>query len=147
MRLKNCLPLLLTLCLLPAAGRAELATLTVHVNGALPPTGNLEVSVFDSDQAFLKDPWSQQNGQISEDGSSTVAFAAVPEGDYAVVVVHDANGNNTYDNGFLGFGAERFGYTVNADNIRWYRFMFGRPGFDETKFSVSGDTEVTIDLE
>jgi uncharacterized protein (DUF2141 family) len=141
------LTLTLILGMTPTVVLAELATVTVHVRGALPPTGVLEISLFNSAETFMKEPWLQQQGQIDEDGNSTVSFAALPEGDYAVIVVHDANANNTYDNGFLGFGAERYGYTVNEDNLHWYRFMFGRPDFDETRFTVNGDVEVTVDLD
>ena len=54
---------------------------------------------------------------VNDGGPAWVDRACVPNGEYAVIVVHDANDNRKLDNGFLGFGAERFAevYLVLAD--------------------------------
>lgn len=147
MSLKKLLSTLLALCLFPAMSQAELLKLTVHITGIDPAAGNLEISLFDSEENFLKKPWSQKSGKISEDGTSTVSFSALPAGEFAVVVVHDANGNNKLDNGFLGFGAESYAYSENPENLRWYRFLFGKPGFEETVFEMTESMELTIALD
>lgn len=147
MSMKNLLGAFLFLCLFPIFSQAELLKLTVHVTGIEPAEGNLEISLFDSDENFLKKPWSQKAGTIANDGTSTVSFSALPKGEFAVVVVHDANGNNRLDNGFLGFGAEKFAYTENPENLRWYRFLAGKPGFDEAVFDLNESMEITIDLD
>ena len=132
MSLKKLLCTLLVLCLFPVAGQAELPKLTVHITGIDPAEGNLEVSLFDSAENFLKQPWSQKAGTIAEDGSSTVSFAALAEGEYAVVVVHDANGNNKLDNGFLGFGAENVQGVMVAG--------LGAGGEGHTSFTIASPT-------
>lgn len=147
MSLKKLLAMLLVFCIFPIVGQAQLLKLTVNITGIDPAEGNLEVSLFDSEEDFLKKPWSQKVGKIAEDGTSTVSFSALPAGEIAVVVVHDANGNNKLDNGFLGFGAESFAYTENPENARWYRFLFGRPAFEEAVFEISESTEITISLD
>lgn len=147
MSLKKLLATLLVFCIFPIVGQAQLLKLTVNITGIDPAEGNLEVSLFDSEEDFLKKPWSQKVGKIAEDGTSTVSFSALPAGKIAVVVVHDANGNNKLDNGFLGFGAESFAYTENPENARWYRFLFGRPAFEEAVFEISESTEITISLD
>lgn len=147
MSLKKLLAMLLVFCIFPIVGQAQLLKLTVNITGIDPAEGNLEVSLFDSEEDFLKKPWSQKVGKIAEDGTSTVSFSALPAGKIAVVVVHDANGNNKLDNGFLGFGAESFAYTENPENARWYRFLFGRPAFEEAVFEISESTEITISLD
>lgn len=147
MSLKKLLATLLVFCFFPIVGQAELLKLTVNITGIDPAEGNLEVSLFDSEEDFLKKPWSQKVGKIAEDGTSTVSFSALPAGEIAVVVVHDANGNNKLDNGFLGFGAESFAYTENPENARWYRFLFGRPAFEEAVFEISESMEITISLD
>ena len=147
MSLKKLLATLLVFCIFPIAGQAQLLKLTVNITGIDPAEGNLEVSLFDSEEDFLKKPWSQKVGKIAEDGTSTVSFSALPAGEIAVVVVHDANGNNKLDNGFLGFGAENFAYTENPENARWYRFLFGRPAFEEAVIEISESTEITISLD
>ena len=76
------------------------------------------------------------------DGSFEAEFAGLEEGEYAIVVVHDANGNGVYDAGLFGFGGESVGYSNNVSS--W----FGRPGFEADKFTVdpAGQT-ITINLD
>ena len=127
--------------LLPVTALAELPSLTVTVNGA-EPAGTLEISLFDSADNFLKQTYEQKPCKPADDGSCTVRFAALEEGEYAVVVVHDANDNKKLDNGFLGFGAEPFAYSNGATNP-----LFGRADFDDAKFTVDGATEIEIRLD
>lgn len=137
----------LALTFIPSLLLADLPSLTVNVTGIDPTEGTLEISLFNSEETFLKKPWSQMEGAIAQDGTSSVRFSAMTEGEYSVVVVHDANGNNKLDNGFLGFGAESFAYSENPDHIRWYRFLFGRPAFEETTFELTDSMEITIELD
>lgn len=131
----------ISIALLPGLCLAELPSLKVSVTGALPATGNVEVSVFNSAESFMKTTYLQRSGAVSAEGTWSTVFASLEEGEYAVVVVHDANENRRLDNGLFGFGGERYGYSNNAWSI------FGRPNFDDAKVSVSGQVEVTIDLD
>jgi uncharacterized protein (DUF2141 family) len=82
----------------------------------------------------------QESGEPDESGQFTAKFAGLEEGEYAVVV-HDENGNDTYDSGILGFGSEGLGYSKNV------RPWFFRPDFEEVKFMIEGETtEITIEL-
>ena len=109
---------------------------------ALPATGTVEVSLFNSEESFMQEVYIQKSGQVSESGEFTAEFAGLEEGEYAVVAVHDENGNQAYDSGFLGFGKEGLGYSNNV------RPWFGRPDFEETKFSVKTErTEIEITLD
>lgn len=119
----------------------EVADIIVHVVHAEPPTGTLEISLFASTEDFLARPFLQTSGPVNPDGSHVARFGKVPYGDYAVVVVHDANDNGKLDNGFLGFGGERYAYSNDASTL------FGRPDFDQVKFAVKGETRVEITLE
>lgn len=132
----------LLLTLAPALSTADDTTLTVNVMGAEPPTGTVEVSVFDSAETFLKQPYIQMPCRPAEGGSCRVTFSTLLAGDYAVVVVHDANDNRKLDNGFLGFGAEGFAYSNGASNP-----LFGRASFEDAKISISGPTEIEISLD
>ena len=135
-------PALFSLALFPAVAAAELPSLTVTVTDADPATGTIEVSVFDSAETFLEQTYLQQSCTPNDDGSCTVSFAAMDEGEFAMVVVHDANDNQKLDNGFLGFGAESFAYSNNASNP-----LFGRASFDDAKFSVNESMEIEISLD
>jgi uncharacterized protein (DUF2141 family) len=125
----------------PALALAELPGIRVVVSNLSPATGTVEVSLFDSEETFLKEPYLQESGAAGEDGVFETRFVGLAEGEYAVVVVHDANGNGILDNGFLGFNGENYGYSNNL------KPWFGRPGFEKAKVSVTlPDTLVEIDL-
>jgi len=126
---------------LPTLTFAALPTLIVNVTDAVPSVGEIEVTVFDSAENFMTNVYLQESGAPDETGQFTANFAGLEEGEYAVVVVHDENGNEAYDAGILGFGSEGLGYSNNV------RQWFSRPDFQEVKFKVEGDTtEIMIEL-
>ena len=134
---------LLSICAvtLPGLAMAALPSLTVHVTNAIPSQGQIEVTLFDSAESFMIEVALQESGPPDENGEFTATFAALDEGDYAVVVVHDENDNKTYDAGILGLGSEGLGYSNNV------RPWFSRPDFDEVKIRVEGEsTEITVEL-
>ena len=134
--------LLAILFFLPAPVHAQLAKLTVVVSGLEPSTGTVEVSVFNSAETFMQKPLLQSSKKADGRSESTVEFAGLLEGSYAVVVVHDANGNGVLDSGFLGMGGEHYAYSNDASS--W----LGRPGFEAASFSVGKeDVEILIGLE
>ena len=126
----------------PITTLATSPTLTVRISNALPATGTVEVTLFNSEETFLHEIYLQQSGEVSESGEFTANFVGLEEGEYAVVVIHDENGNNAYDSGFLGFGKEGLGYSKNAQP--W----FGRPDFNDVKLTIDSElTEIEIRLD
>lgn len=141
MRFKRFLrSVVLTTALCPAAAFSESPQIDVEVLNLEPATGTVEVSLFDSADSFLVKPLRQQSGKAGENGTFSTSFDDVPKGDYAVVVVHDANDNNTLDLGFLGFGGECHSYSNDA------RPLLGRPAFEDAKFTV-GNTPLSITID
>ena len=133
---------LLLLMLSPALALAELSSVKVRVSNISQATGNVEITLFDSAESFLNEVYLQQSGMADEEGRFEVEFSGLPDGEYAVVVVHDANDNGKLDNGFLGFGGESYGYSNNA------KPWFGRPDFEDVKFTVDqGERLVEIDFD
>ena len=120
---------------------AALPALTVVVNGLEPATGTVEVSLFDSADNWRKEPYLQQKGPALEGGTFETSFAALPEGVYAIIVVHDANGNEKLDRGFLGLFGESYGFSGDADG--W----FFQPSFDRAKFEFRDDKTIEIRLD
>src|SRR3989304_4457747 len=90
--------------LMPLLAEAQLSRLTVTVHGLVPATGTLEVSLFNSAETFMHQPFLQRSVPVTGKEEITVEFAGMLEGEYAVVAVHDENGNGLLDTGFLGFG-------------------------------------------
>ena len=143
MRFTQYIKLALFMSLLsPALALADLPSVRVVVSGLPPATGTVEISLFDSAESFMVEPYLQQSGTAGEDGSFETEFVSLPDGEYAVVVVHDANDNGELDSGFLGFGGEGYGFSNNAQS--W----FGWPDFEDAKIMVDQPaTLVEIDLD
>jgi len=118
----------------------RLPRLTVKVAGLAPETGSVEVSLFNSAETFMLEPFFQESGVPDKDGNVEVLFLNVFEGEYGVVVVHDENANSLYDAGFLGFGAEPVGYSNDA--APW----LGRPSFEDVSFDVQESMEISINM-
>lgn len=130
-----------TILLFPLCAKAALPTITVRVTHPGVTTGTVEVSLFNSAETFMKKPFLQFSGEPDKDGAYTATFSSVPEGEYAVVVVHDENNNGTLDRGFLGLGGESYAFSNGA------RPLFGWPDFDDAAFKVDQSVEVDIELD
>lgn len=133
--------MLLLALLAPSPGLAQVADLKVRVLGANTQEGSVEVSLFNSAETFMREPFLQMAGQHVENGAFEADFAAVPTGDYAVVVVHDENGNGKLDNGLFGIGGEGYGFSNDA------RPLLGWPDFGDAAVSVGEDTIIEIELD
>lgn len=120
----------LLLSIIPLAAWGQMPSVKLTVSGADPATGTIEATLFNSAQDFLLQAHLQKSGEVAEDGTFEAEFAGLEEGEYAIVVVHDANDNGVFDAGLLGFGGESVAYSNNAST--W----LGRPGFDDAKFTV-----------
>jgi len=142
LRKKLLFPLASFAMLAPSLAIAQLSGLTIQITNALPATGSVEVTLFNSKESFMKEAYLQQVHAMDENDTFTVTFPGVEEGEYAVVVVHDENGNEKYDAGFLGIGAENLGYSNNV------RPLLGRPDFDDIKVTVGPEPkEIEIQLD
>jgi uncharacterized protein (DUF2141 family) len=142
MKFNRFLPLMAFLSLLnPGMARADLAAIRVVVSDLSPMAGTVEISLFNSAQSYLKEPYLQEAGVPDENGTVEVSFPDLREGEYAVVVVHDANDNGKLDKGFFGLGGESYGYSNGAQG--W----LGQPSFEKVKVTVTApETRIEIEL-
>ena len=135
-------PSMFYLLLLPSAMAAEVPSLKVVVTGMEPLTGTVELTLFDSEETFMKEPRLQQKGVPDENGEFSWDLVVLPKGQYALVAVHDANDNGQLDRGFLGFGGESYGFSNNVSS--W----FGWPDFSDAAVTVdSTGMELLIQLD
>ncbi len=130
---RSCMVMFASLMLMPLLAQAQLYRLTVTVHDLVPATGTLEVSLFNSAETFMHQPFLQRSEPVAGKEQITVEFAGLLEGEYAVVAVHDENGNGALDTGFLGFGGENFAYSNDA--ATW----LGRPNFEAARFTLGAD--------
>lgn len=121
-----------------AAGNAPAATLTVEVQQVVAP-GDLMIAVFDQPGQWLKQPLRGLR-QAAVAGTMTVQVPDLPDGDYAVSLFVDRNGNAKLDSNAIGLPTEPYGFSNDATG------NFGPPGFEQARFSVKGDTRAVIHL-
>ena len=70
----------------------------------------------------------------------TVSFEDVPDGDYAVMLFHDIDGDETLDRNLLGVPREPWTGSLIGP-------VFGAPGWDDVRFEVDGgDVVLTLSL-
>jgi uncharacterized protein (DUF2141 family) len=121
----------------------DTGTLTVRVTGARNTKGKIGVALFQDAQGFPDDTSKavrQQSVEIdSNTRSAQVTFKDVPQGTFAVSVLHDENGNGKMDKNFVGIPKEGYGASNNPKKKK------RAPTFDEAKFSLN-TSEQTIEI-
>ncbi|MDB4973827.1 MAG: hypothetical protein JWN48_2168 [Myxococcaceae bacterium] len=130
-------------CLALAAYGAEaqqpLATVTIKVAGFRGVEGVALVTLYDSEQSWLKVPKAIQVVRAKITGPTlTIEFKDVKPGTYAVSVIHDENTNNELDMRWLPWPKplEGVGISNDPDN------KAGPPKWETAKFAVAESTSV-----
>ncbi len=123
-----------------ASAFSQQHSLTVVIRNVKETKGKIAVALFNSENDFTKKGW---KGEITTAiaGEVQVTFNDIPNGEYAISVMHDANENNELDSNAFGIPKEGFGFSNDAMG------MFGPPSFEKAKFNFSGQSKVTINLK
>jgi uncharacterized protein (DUF2141 family) len=116
----------------------ESNTLTVRVENAKDDTGKMVYSLSTEDQFMKAAPLMAASVEI-KDGVAIAVFENVPSGAYAVMVLHDKNGNERMDFDTNRMPTEAYGMSNNP-------MSYGPPTWDDAKIQVSKDTEITVRL-
>lgn len=100
--------------------------------------GIIYLSLHDNADSFPSDDKKAvKTGKIEKfDTTAEFTFSGLKEGDYAISIFQDLNGNEEMDTNMLGIPKE----PVGASNMT----SLGRPKFSKCKFNVSEDSTVTI---
>jgi uncharacterized protein (DUF2141 family) len=118
-------------------------TLTVRVMGARNTKGKIGVTLFRNAQGFPDDTSKAIRRESVEIDPNTmsaqVTFKDLPQGTFAVSVLHDENGNGKMDKNFVGMPKEGYGASNNPKKKK------RPPTFDEAKFSLNSE-EQTIEI-
>lgn len=121
---------------------AAAADLVVDIVGLASNSGDVHVAVYDKAEAFPTSDGMLKETQVPVAGKRASArFTGLPTGKYAVAVYHDENGNDEFDQGFLGIPLEEYGFSNDA------AVFFGPPSFDAAGFEVRApETRIEIRL-
>ncbi len=129
------------MALMPLAASA--ATLTIKVENISRKGGVLRLSLYG--EASWPDDKSEPivSANVPALAPETViTFSSLKPGVYGVKTYQDANGNEKFDQNWLGWPLERYGFSRDA------RPFLSAPGFSRTKFTLpEGETAIVINLQ
>jgi uncharacterized protein (DUF2141 family) len=108
------------------AQQTNRASIKITVTGLKSDDGNVRVSVYNTEQNWLKESVYKSTVIISNKKSEWI-LENVPYGDYAVTVFHDENSNGDIDTGFMRIPKEPYGFSNNA------KASFGPPKWSDAK--------------
>lgn len=123
-------------------GAAQQHTLKMEIKGVTSAQGQVSAALYPDQNSFLKfDKVFKSVSVKAVKGVTALTIKDIPDGNYAVAVFHDKNGNGKLDTNFLGIPTE----PVAFSNAKMK--TFGPPKFNECAFPIKKDTEITISFE
>jgi uncharacterized protein (DUF2141 family) len=132
------------LVLLPQANANLNGNLSVNIDGFNNQKGQVCLSLFSSSKGFPDNGKRAIKAQCIKIGQipQTVIFPNLKAGNYAVAVIHDANGDNTLNRNSLGIPTEGFGFSQNPI------IRTSAPKFGDAAVLVAGSsTDIKIQLQ
>jgi uncharacterized protein (DUF2141 family) len=121
------------------------STLTIHLTGFRNATGKVNIDLFRDGKGFPLDAAGVVESERLEIDpktlSATAVFADLPQGIYAVVVVHDDNLTGKMEFDASGIPLKGCGFSNNPNTTQ------GPPTPDSATFAVNQpETKIAIDL-
>ncbi len=123
--------------------KQETCSLTVDVSELRNSKGTVQFALYNREDALpdehYKKYFKKLTGKIVN-GASTVTFENLPEGKYAVNILHDENNDGKIKRGIIlpreGIGFSNF-QSIGISN---------RPTFSKASFSVLGDKKIKVNV-
>jgi uncharacterized protein (DUF2141 family) len=112
-------------------------TLTLSVEGVRSSDGTLMAELLKANPETGKAAAVGGTGAPAVTGTTTLSFAGLEPGDYAVRLFHDEDGDGEMKTNAFGIPKEGFGFSNGA------KAKFGPPAFADMKVTVSADTAST----
>jgi len=115
--------------------QTETATLELEIGEFRNTNGHVLISVFDNADDY---PENEEKAVANKKVKVTqktqrIAIENLPQGEYAVVFLHDENGNEEMDTNFVGAPTEGYGASNDAVNT------FSAPKYQDAKFLLEGE--------
>jgi len=111
--------------------------ITATVPNITGTEGSMKFGLYTAETFMKAEPDFSAEGKI-EEGKASVTFENVPKGTYAIVVLHDMNGNGKMDFSLGGMPEEDYGTSNNS-------MIFGPPNWGDANFDFDG-TEKSIEI-
>ena len=117
-------------------------SLQVTVTNVTSTKGKIHIGIYTKNQDFPNhEAKHYKKVLMPKIGSVKTTITGLPEGEYAVAVLHDINDNDKLDKNFLGMPKEPYGF------FRAFKPVFSAPSFAACKFKLhNGANKVSIKL-
>lgn len=107
--------------------------LLINIEDIRSVEGKIAILVFDQANGF---PGNAQNAIVNRVVDVTaltmnINLGQLPQGNYAIAIIHDKNSNKQFDKNMLGIPKEPFGFS-NTERV-----YFGPPSFAEASIFLS----------
>ena len=116
-------------------------SLTVEVNELRNSTGSVQFTLYDREDAFPDEDFKKFKKKLTGsivNGSSTVTFKDLPEGIYAINILHDEDRDGKIKKGVI-MPKEGIGFS-NYQSIGFSN----RPDFSKASFNLHEDTKIKV---
>ena len=131
--------LLFSITLATAQNTENTKTITVEIDKITSSKSHVILTLH-NEQSFMKSDGLKSIKSKITDDQINVTFEGIAPGNYAILVLHDANDNNKMDFAETGMPIEAYGTSNNS-------MSFGPPQFYNAKFEVTNeDIEMKIIL-
>lgn len=118
---------------------AQDSNINLKVDGILSAKGHLLINVFASESDYLKKPVKAMQIDLTQVEDYNFEISGLPQGEYAISVVHDENANGQLDFGGMG-PEEGYGFSNNPDA------MYGPAPYNAAKFAFEESASMTVKL-
>lgn len=124
------------------AGYAEPGAVVLAVKADFaPPGGSVRLTVYDSEEGFLRAPLAKHQGTVNQDRVAVIAVPNLSAGAYSFAAYYDANGDGRLNRGAFGRPKEPF---VFSNDIHP---KLRKPKFSETAVKVAPGDVVVMTLK
>lgn len=116
----------------------------VHITGISSQKGEIFVALYSSSNGFPSDASKaiKTAKAVPSNGKASLNFTLIPEGNYAIALFHDINGDGKMNTNIFGIPKEGYGFSNNVRNL------FRAPTFEEASFRVGkSDIHLTIKIQ
>lgn len=117
-------------------------SLTLKVSGYNNNSGKIYIAIYNSKESYLNNNKAYHLEIFNPSrGITNCTVKNIPNGEYAVAIFYDENGNGKMDFNIFGAPAELYGFSNNA------RGFFSSPKYEKTKIVHSGSDSFNILLK
>ena len=125
--------------ILSGSALADFGDVKLVLSGFETNEGQVIITIYQGAEGFGEEdskPFRIIEGTVKD--LQYTETVTLPEGEYAILVIHDINNNGELDTNFIGIPKEPIGASINKKK--------SRPDYDKSKFSVGKNGSLTLEI-